>query len=95
MVEKVEFLKGQLTEAEQDLHKTSFQWANLQQRFVNLKNELENDYTPRVVWTTKRGKSFHMYMDCQGLAAADKEQLRTWDACAFCATEALIKWRRL
>ena len=95
MVEKVEFLKGQLTEAEQDLHKTSFQWANLQQRFVNLKNELESDFIPRVIWTTKRGKSFHTTMECQGLATADRDQLKTWEARAFCATEALVKWRRL
>ena len=76
MIEKIKFLKRQLTEPEEDLHKTNFQWAALQQRFANLKNELENDFTPRVVWTAKKGKSYHTSLECQGLGSADREQLK-------------------
>ena len=88
MIDKINFLQGQLTEAEEDLRKSNYQWASLQQRFVILKNELEHNYTPKVVSTTKAKVIPHLL----GMSRPCSCEQRA--APCLGSTSALVKWRR-
>ena len=69
-------------------------WQRAVQTLMNMQHRLQTSPLAQVVWHTRYGNKYHLDPECQGLANADKSNLKTLDYCSFCASRESEWWRQ-